>query len=183
MFGLKAVTLYTAIFYLLSVIIVLATAMAISRRQPVHAVLYLIVAFLATAALFFLLGAPLLAAFVVIVYAGTMMVLFLLVIMLLQPSSEELKLHYEWGPPMLLGYVFLALAAAIVFSDPGSGKVLQGAVVQPRDLGRFLFDRYWMSIEVVSVLFLVVLVAIIQLGKRKGSAGEEAERGIEERRL
>ncbi len=176
-------TLYTAIFYLLSVIIVVATGMAISRRQPVHAVLYLIVAFLATAALFFLLGAPLLAAFVVIVYAGTMMVLFLFVIMLLQPGSKELKYHYEWGPAMLLGAVFLALAAAIVFKDPGSGKVLQGAVAQPRDLGRFLFDRYWMPIEIVSILFLVVLVVIIQLGKRKGSAGEEAERGIKEGRL
>jgi len=106
------------------------------------------------------------------------MVLFLFVIMLLQPDSKELKYHYEWGPAVLLGAVFLTLAVAIVFKDPGSGKVLQGAVVQPRDLGRFLFDRYWMPIEIVSILFLVVLVVIIQLGKRKGSAGEEAERGI-----
>ena len=171
-------TFYTAIFYLLSVIIVVATAVAVSRRQPVHAVLYLIVAILATAALFFLLGAPLLAAFVVIVYAGTMMVLFLFVIMLLQPSSKELKLHYEWGPAILLGAVFLALAAAIVFRDPESEKILQGAVVPPRDLGRFLFDRYWMPIEIVSVLFLVVLVTIIQLGKGKGSSGDEIERGV-----
>jgi NADH-quinone oxidoreductase subunit J len=174
------VTLYTAIFYFLSVITVVATAMAITRRQPVHAVLYLIVAFLGTAALFYLLGAPLLAAFVVIVYAGTIMVLFLFVIMLLQQRPGELGLLSEWGPATLLGSIFLAVAAAMVFKDPGSGIVLQGAVVQPRDLGHFLFDRYWLPIEIVSILLLVVLVTIIQLGKRTGSVCNEAEGGVKE---
>ena len=118
-------TLSGAVFYLLSAIIVVATAMAITRRQPVHAVLYLIVAFLGTAALFFLLGAPLLAAFVVIIYAGAIMVLFLFVIMLFQRSPRELGLLSEWGPATLLGVVFLAVAVAMVFKDPGSGIVLQ----------------------------------------------------------
>ena len=150
--------------------------MAITRRQPVHAVLYLIVAFLGTAALFFLLGAPLLAAFVVIVYAGAIMVLFLFVIMLFQRSPRELGLLPEWGPATLLGVVFLAVAVAMVFKDPGSGIVLQGAVVQPRDFGHFLFDRYWLAIEIVSILLLVALVAIIQLGKRREADDDETER-------
>jgi hypothetical protein len=66
----------------------------------------------------------------------------------------------------------------MVFRDPGSGIVLQGAVAQPRDFGRFLFDRYWLAVEIVSILFLVVLVAIIQLGKRKEAGDDEAERRV-----
>lgn len=158
-------TLYTVIFYLLGIVILIATGLAVTRRQPVHAVLYLIVAFLGTAALFFLLGAPLLAAFVVIIYAGAIMVLVLFVIMLLQRSPRDLGLLSEWGPAALLGITFLAVAVATVFKDPGSGIVLQGAVAQPRDFGRFLFDRYWLAVEIVSILFLVALVAILHLGK------------------
>ena len=168
-------TLYGFIFYVLSAVILVATAMAITRRQPVHTVLYLTVAFLGTAALFFLLGAPLLAAFVVIVYAGAIMVLVLFVIMLFQRSPGELRLLSEWGPATLLGVVFLAVTVAMVFKDPGSGIVLRGAVVQPRDFGHFLFDKYWLAIEIVSILFLVALVAIIQLGKRRGAGGDEVE--------
>jgi len=171
-------TLYTVIFYLLAIVILTATGLAITRRQPVHAVLYLIVAFLGTAALFFLLGAPLLAAFVAIVYAGAIMVLFLFVIMMFQRFPPEPGLLPQWGPAMLLGVVFLAVAVATVFKDPGSGIVLQGAVVQPRDFGHFLFDRYWLAVEIVSILLLVSLVAIIQLSKRRGPGGDEAERRV-----
>jgi len=167
-------TVYTAIFYLLAIVILIATGLAVTRRQPIHAVLYLIVAFLSTAALFFLLGAPLLAAFMVIVYAGAIMVLVLFVIMLLQQSAWERGLLSEWGPATLLGVVFLAVAVAMVFKDPGSKIVLQGAVAQPRDFGRFLFDRYWLAVEIVSILLLVALVAIIQLGKKRDT--EEIQR-------
>jgi NADH-quinone oxidoreductase subunit J len=167
-------TLYAVIFYLLGIVILTATGLAVTRRQPVHAVLYLIVAFLGTAALFFLLGAPLLAAFVVIIYAGAIMVLVLFVIMLLQRPPRELRLLSEWGPAALLGIIFLAVAVATVFKDPGSRIVLQGAVAQPRDFGRFLFDRYWLAVEIVSILFLVALVAILHLGKRRDT--EEIEK-------
>ena len=174
------VTLDAVIFYLLSAVTVVATAIAITRRQPVHAVLYLIVAFLGTATLFFLLGAPLLAAFVVILYAGAIMVLFLFVIMLYRQSPRELELTPEWGFATLLGVVFLGAAVAMAFKDPGSRNVLQGAVAQPGNFGYFLFDRYWLAVEIVSILFLVVLVALIQLGKRTGAAGDEAEGRLKE---
>jgi NADH-quinone oxidoreductase subunit J len=163
------VTLHAVLFYLLSIIILVATGLAITRRQPVHAVIYLVVAFLGTAALFYLLGAPLLAAFVVIVYAGAIMVLVLFVIMLFQQSPGELGLLAEWGPATLLGIIFFAVIAAMIFKDPGSGIILQGAVARPGDLGHFLFDRYWLAVEIISVLLLVALVAIIQVGKRRGT--------------
>jgi len=68
-----------------------------------------------------------------------------------------------------LGVVFLAVAAAVVLKDPGSRIVLQGAVAKPQAFGHFLFDRYWLAIEILSILLLVALVAIIQLGKRRAT--------------
>jgi NADH-quinone oxidoreductase subunit J len=162
-------TLYSILFYVLGLIILVATGLAITRRQPIHAVLYLIVAFLGTAVLFFLLGAPLLAVFVVIVYAGAIMVLILFVVMLFRQSSRELGQLVAWGPATLLGVTFLAVIVAMVFKDPGGDVVLQGAVAAPGKFGQFLFDRYWLAVEIVSVLLLVVLVAIIQVGKRRGT--------------
>ena len=169
-------TLYAAIFYFLAIVILTATGLGITRRQPIHAVLYLIVSFLGTAALFFLLGAPLLAAFVVILYAGAIMVVVLFVIMMFQRSPREVGLVPQWGHATLLGAVFLAVVIATVFKDPSSRVVLQGAVAQPKDFGGFLFDRYWLAVEIISVLLLVALVTIIQLAKRKERSGDEAER-------
>ena len=171
-------TLYAATFYLLGIVILTATGLAVTRRQPIHAVLYLIVAFLGTAALFFLLGAPLLAAFMVIIYAGAIMIVVLFIIMLFQEPPREIGMRSEWGPGLLLGAVFLAVAVATIFKDPGSRIVLQGAVAQPRDFGRFLFDRYWLAVEIVSILFLVALVAIIHLGKRREAGDNERERRV-----
>ncbi len=168
-------TFYAAIFYVLSAVAVVTTALAVTRRRPVHAVLYLVVAFLASAALFYLLGAPLLAAFMVIIYAGAIMVLILFAIMLFQQSPRELGTFLQWGPATLLGVVFIAIAAAIVFKDPGSTVVLRGAVATPGEFGRFLFERYWLAIEIVSVLFIVALVALIQLGKSNVERSGEAE--------
>ena len=165
-------TLYAGIFYLLAALILLSTVLAVTRRQPVHAVLYLIVAFLATAALVFLLGAPLLAAFMVIIYAGAIMVLFLFVIMMLRPPSGELALRPQWGPATLLGFVFLVVAAGMVFKDPGTGIPLRTAIAQPRDFGYFLFDRYWLAVEIASILLLVALVAVLQIGRRKDVESE-----------
>jgi NADH-quinone oxidoreductase subunit J len=169
-------SLHGAIFYFLAIVILTATGLAITRRQPIHAVLYLIIAFLGTAALFFLLGAPLLAAFVVILYAGAIMVLVLFVIMMFQRSTREVGLVPQWGHATLLGAVFLAVAVATVFKDPSSRIVLQGAVAQPKDFGRFLFDRYWLAVEIISILLLIALVTIIQLAKRKGTGGKEIEK-------
>jgi NADH-quinone oxidoreductase subunit J len=170
------VTLYAVIFYALALIILVATGLAITRRQPIHAVLYLIVAFLGTAALFFLLGAPLLAVFVIILYAGAMMVLVLFVIMKFHRSPLEFGLRPQWGHATLLGIIFLAVAVTMVSKDPGSGIVLQGAVAEPKDFGRFLFDKYWLAIEIVSILLLVALVAIIQVARERDTGGKEIEK-------
>lgn len=168
-------TLYALVFYVLAITILAATAIAVTRRQPVHAVLYLIVAFLGTAALFFLLGAPLLAVFIVIIYAGAIMVLFLFVIMMFHRSPQELSLLSQRGPAAMLGVVFLSVAVVMVFKDPGSGIFLRRTIAQPSEFGYFLFERYWLAIEIISLLLLVALVTILHLGK-KGATGDQNEK-------
>jgi NADH-quinone oxidoreductase subunit J len=169
------VTVSGFIFYVLAAVTVIATAVAVTRRQAIHTVLYLIVAFLGTAGLFYLLGAPLLAAFMIIIYAGAIMVLVLFVIMLFQRSPRELSMISDRVPAALLGLMFLALAVGVVFKDPGAPAVLETARVAPAEFGRLLFERYWLPIEIVSLLFLVVIVILIQLGRRKIAIGEDEE--------
>ena len=82
-------TLYSILFYLISALIVTATGMAVTRRNMVHAVLYLVLSFFGTAMLFYLLGAPFLAALEIIIYAGAIMILFLFIIMMIKVTEKS----------------------------------------------------------------------------------------------
>jgi NADH-quinone oxidoreductase subunit J len=162
-------TLYGFIFYMVAAVIVAASALAITRRNPVHAVIYLIISFLGSAMLFYLLGAPFLAALEVIIYAGAVMVLFVFVIMIIrvEKAEERGSVLREWGPGTFLGLVYLVIFAIVVFGDPGSGIRLETAAVEPRDFGRFVFQRYWLAIEIISFLLLLALMAAIHIGSGK----------------
>ncbi len=81
--------LYAGIFYLLGAVILGATALAVTRRNVMHAIVYLVLSFFGTALLFYLLGAPFLAALEVIIYAGAIMVLFLFIVMMLEIRPAE----------------------------------------------------------------------------------------------
>ena len=85
-------TIYAIIFYFLAALILVTTALAITRRDLVHAVVYLIFSFFGSAMLFYLFGAPFLAVLEVIIYAGAIMVLFLFIVMMLriEVSGERL---------------------------------------------------------------------------------------------
>ena len=146
-------TLYTCLFYVLAGAIVATTGMAITQRNLVHAVIYLVFSFFGSALLFYLLGAPLLAALEVIVYAGAIMVLLL-------PSGHDMvKMELieermpplgQWLPAVLCGILYLALGAVVVYTAPGHEFPLQTAVASPVELGKYLFQRHWLSIEIVS---------------------------------
>jgi len=164
-------TLYGALFYLLGGITVLATVLAITRRNLVHAVVYLTISFFATAALFYLLGAPFLAALEVIIYAGAIMVLFLFIVMMLQLEGVRkgpAALLRQWLPGVLLGAVTLALTTMVLLTAPGGGPGLNAAMASPRQFGRVLFQQYWLPVEIASFLLLVALVGALYLGRREG---------------
>ena len=163
-------TVYAVIFYVVAGFILVATGLAITRRHPVQAVVYLILSFLGSALLFYLLGAPLLAALEIIIYAGAIMVLFLFVIMLLkeEAAAEAGMTAAQWAPAMVLGLVFLVVAVLLVFADPRSRVPLEPAVATPKAFGRFIFEKYWLSVEIISLILLVGLMTVIQLGKSSG---------------
>lgn len=168
-------TLYTLCFYLIAVLILVTTGLAITRRNPVHAVVYLILSFLGSAMLFYLFGAPFLAALEVIIYAGAIMVLFLFVLMMLSAKmmTESRFLFRHWAPAIFLGLIYFSLALLLVLTDPGSQIPLRTAMATPKSLGRFVFERYWLSVEIISLLLLIGLMAVIQLGRGQGEGGDE----------
>lgn len=191
---------YETAFYSVSAMILFATLMAITRRNPVHAVVYLVISFLGTACLFYLLGAPLLAALEVIIYAGAIMVLFLFIIMTMrtQPAgraddgagadSRDMKaaaasgaepenagsrtrtFALRWALSVLLAVICLGAAGLLIFSASDANTQLMPAMASPAEFGLFLFQNYWLPVEIVSLLLFVALVGALYLGKKDGKA-------------
>ena len=168
-------TLYALIFYVVAAVTVAATAVAITRRNLVHAVIYLIFSFFGTAMLFYLFGAPLLAALEVIIYAGAIMVLFLFVLMMIRMEShQELMFPLsQWLPAAVFGLIYVVVGYLMVCGTPGTEVTLQMVLATPREFALYVFQRHWLSVEIVSLLLLVALMGALYLGK--GKAKNQAE--------
>jgi NADH-quinone oxidoreductase subunit J len=170
--------LYAAIFYLLAGILLVSTTLAITRRDAIHAVVYLIISFIATGLTFYLLGAPFLALLEIIIYAGAIMVLFLFIVMMLRltPSRKTWKAALsQWAPAIVLGGLSLILAAVMIPADSASSPALKTLTAGPRELGRFLFQKYWFPVEIASFLLLIALVGALVLGRQE-KKGEKTPR-------
>lgn len=120
-------TLAAAFFYVFAAITVASAFMVISARNPVHAVLWLILAFFNAAGLFVLLGAEFLAMILVVVYVGAVAVLFLFVVMMLDVDFAELRAGFMKNAPLgaLVGLIVLAEIVMVVasrFLSPGALK-------------------------------------------------------------
>jgi NADH-quinone oxidoreductase subunit J len=165
--GLKTMSILTLLFYAIAVLILVATALAVTRRNMVHAVLYLVVSFFGTAMLFYLLGAPLLAALEVIIYAGAIMVLFLFLIMMIRLEKPP-GMFFPAGqllPAILIGAGFLVLFSVLVGRDTTGWAAMPAALASPPAFGVYLFRNHWLAVEIASLL-LVALVGAYVLGRR-----------------
>ena len=163
-------TSYAVIFYVLAIVVLISTLLAVTRRQVVHAVVYLIISFIATALLFYLLGAPFLAGLEVIIYAGAIMVLFLFVVMTVRIESVEGsrgEFLRRWLPAVVLSVISLAAGGILVFEAPASRTALNTGMVTPTAFGHYLFKNYWFPVEIVSFLLLIGLVGALYLGKQE----------------
>ena len=156
-----------------------ATATAITRKNLVHAVVYLIVSFFGTAMLFYLFGAPLLAAFEVIIYAGAIMVLFLFVVMMIrvEPSRESVFAASQWLPAAFFCLIYVIVAGAMAVGTTSLNAPLKMLTVSPREFAIYVFEYHWFSIEVVSMLLLLAVIGALNLGagKRAGAHGQEMD--------
>ena len=160
----------TYLFYILAIVTVIATILAITEKHPVHAIVYLVTSFFALAAIFYLLSAPLVAMFEIIIYAGAVMVLFLFVVMILDlghPEKSERPGLFHWLPAVFLTEIIL-LSLALMLSIPSS-KPDSAPVVSVQDFALTLFSRYGVAVEIISMQLLFAVVGALYLGRRRKS--------------
>lgn len=156
-----------ALFYLAAAIALISALMVITRHHPVHALLYLVVAQLASALIFFLLGAPFAAALEVLVYAGAVMVMFIFVIMMLNLGQATLEQERRWLVPTIWigpGLLSATLLAELLLALSDSG-LAQPSYVGPKALGISLFGPYMLAVELASMLLLAALVGAYHLSR------------------
>lgn len=166
------------LYYLAAAVAVVATALAVSRANAVHALLYLVVSLLAVAVIFFLLGAPFAAALEIIIYAGAIMVLFVFVVMMLAigPADEAAEQRWLsariWIGPSVLALLLLGELGYLLLRAPRTTAT--GAEVIPAEaVGSTLFGPYLIAVELASLLLLAGLVGAFHLGARRRSGEEE----------
>ena len=157
------------VFYLLAAVTLIGTLCAITARQAVRAIVYLVTSFFSLALIFYLLGAPLVAAFEVIIYAGAIMVLFLFVIMMLDLGHPE-KMRYprlgDWWPALLLLVAILGSVVTLAAS-PQAQAPNNFTGVTVREFSLALFQRYGVAVEIISMQLLFALVGALYLGRRR----------------
>jgi NADH-quinone oxidoreductase subunit J len=184
-------------FYVFAAITLAAGTMVITARNPVHSVLYLILAFFNAAALFLLMGAEFLAMILVVVYVGAVAVLFLFVVMMLNIDVTELRKGFTRYLPVgaLIGFILLVelmLIIGVWAISPDAGAVLQSKTPSPeavnntRALGQLVYTRYIYLFQGAGLVLLVAMIGAIVLtlrsrpGVRKQSILQQIERKHED---
>lgn len=155
------------LFYSAAAVAIIATALAVSRPHPVHALLYLVVSLLAVALVMLSLGAAFAAALEVLVYAGAIMVLFVFVVMLLNIGPalldrERAGLRAWLGPSLLAGLLLLELIAGLRLAPE---LLLPAAELGVKAIGIALYGPYLLAVELASFLLLAGLIAALHLGR------------------
>ena len=158
-------------FYIFSFIILSSSLMVISSRNPVHSVLFLILAFFNSAGLFIMLGAEFLAMMLIIVYVGAVAVLFLFVVMMLNINISEIKEGFQRYFPIgfLIGIILLA---EIFFVISGDGiqrdlNINLETIPNTHLIGSVLYTDYIFLFQVSGLILLVAMIGAITLTLRE----------------
>jgi len=158
-------------FYLFAAITLLAGLMVVSSRNPVHSVLFLILAFFNAAGLFVLLHAEFLAMLLVVVYVGAVAVLFLFVVMMLDINFVELREGFQRYRPLglLIAGVLLVELFVTFFSLTGSDATMPvvSDVHNTLALGRVIYTDYIYLFQLAGLILLVAMIGAITLTLRK----------------
>jgi NADH-quinone oxidoreductase subunit J len=155
----------TALFYIAAAVAVIATLLVVTRRNLVHALLYLVVSLFAVAVVFFTLGAPFVAALEVIVYAGAIMMLFVFAVMLLDLHADSPLAvpRRAWIAP---GILVAVLLAEVVYGITLETQPLAGAQVGPAAVSEALYGPYVLAVELASMLLLAALIGARHVAAR-----------------
>jgi len=166
----------SSLFYLFSAVMLFAALRVITSRNPVHAALYLVLAFFQASGIWMLLKAEFLSITLVLVYVGAVMVLFLFVVMMIDINVDALKKDFWKHFPLaaFIGAVLaLELASVLMGGFRSSEIAVDTAAVsgQPvsntRDLGVLLYTEYLYPLEIAAVILLVAIVSAIALTMRE----------------
>lgn len=172
-----------AIFYSASAVAIATTVLVILSRNPVYAVLYLIMSLFGVSLVFYTLGAPFVALLEIIVYAGAIMVLFLFVVMMLNLGQvrEEPDLQRPSRKQLILpgGFALILLIEVIAVFIQGGAQPAAGAVQSPQAIGRALYDTHFLGVELASLVLLIGIIGGLRLGsaaavEEQGKPGEAA---------
>ena len=166
----------TGLFYLFSAVLLFAAFRVITARNPVHAALYLVLAFFQAAAVWILLKAEFLAITLVLVYVGAVMVLFLFVVMMLDVNLDGARKGF-WKHFPLAGAVgaIIALEMSYVlmggFREPPRAASAAGDIgaqlSNTKELGKILYSQYLYPLEIAAVILLVAIISAIALTLRR----------------
>jgi len=170
--------IYTLCFYLFASVTVFSAIMVISSRNPVHSVLYLILAFFNSAGLFVLLGAEFVAMILVIVYVGAVAVLFMFVVMMLDIDYSELRKGFQkyiriGGLISVILFVELLLVGmgyglgGPVTTDPATAMPALTEMTNTEALGSLIYTKYVFLFQMAGLILLVAMIGAIVLTHRK----------------
>ena len=162
----------TAVFYFFAGILVLSALAMITVRNPVHAVLFLVLAFFTSAAIWLLLEAEFLGITLVLVYVGAVMVLFLFVVMMLDINLAKMRAGFaRYLPVGLVVGAVMAAEMIVILNTPAFDlarpRLKAADYSNTRELGELLFTEYVYPFEIAGVILLVAIVAAITLTLRK----------------
>ncbi|NKE47722.1 NADH-quinone oxidoreductase subunit J [Roseomonas frigidaquae] len=179
-------------FYLFAAVLIASAVMVVTSRNPVHSVLFLILAFFNAAALFLLAGAEFLAMILVIVYVGAVAVLFLFVVMMLDVDFSAVREGFQRYAP-IGGAVGLVLFAELIFvfgswtfADDAAGlrlnPMMPGAD-NTREIGRILYTDYVWLFQLSGLILLVAMIGAIVLTLRNKPVAKRQDIGKQVSRM
>ena len=180
----------TVVFYVFAAILLLAALRVISTPNPVHAALYLVLAFFTASGIWLLLRAEFLAITLVLVYVGAVMVLFLFVVMMLDINLERLREGFWKNLPLaavvggVMAFEMVAVLAQRYFGVPTRTPMVPADYSNTKELGRVLYTQYAYAFEIAAVILLVAIIAAIALTlrRRKDSKAQDPARQTAVRR-
>ncbi len=163
------------LFYAFAAVLVFAATMVVTRRNPVHSAVYLVLAFFSSAGIWLLAEAEFLAIVLVLVYVGAVMVLFLFVVMMLDIDVATLRAGFMSYLPVGLLIVIVMVAELYLVVGPGNFGLDSFPAQMPHgpdynntmELGSILYTVYMYPFEIAAVILLVAIIAAIGLTMRK----------------
>jgi NADH-quinone oxidoreductase subunit J len=161
-------------FYLFAAMMVIGGILVITRKNPVHSALALIVALLAQASIYLMLYAPFVAGVQIILYAGGIMVLFLFVIMLVnvERSMKERQFNSQWVVGLIaataLGGLFIAVYTKGNNIFPSHAlRMTTGEAPNTQSVAIMLYGQYMFAFEIASLLLLVAIIGAVVMAKKR----------------